>query len=618
MGNTSVARPITSALASIALVLIGLTATQGAPRCFGRPATIIGTPRADFIRGTPRSDVIVGLGGRDDILGLGGNDRICGGGGADDIAGGLGNDRISGGRSWDALGGGGGADLIQGGSGNDHIGGYTPDPGDDVIRGGPGDDSMRHWLGNDAMDGGPGSDLLEAVGHQSGVTVDILHGTMVTGRGTVVVANAEEVKATPYDDVLVGNGADNILIPLEGNDHVDGGAGRDQVGFQYGEGTPDGMTIDLALGSGVGQGTDTLVDIEDVTGTGGPDIIRGDSGNNRLAGGGSQDTLEGGPGDDLLDGDDFWRSLPPAGDSADGGPHVTGDMCIDVEQSTGCEFLEIPTRQLLGRRARLASSGQASEAATTCFGRPATIVGTNSADELRGTGGDDVIVALSGRDSIRALGGDDRICSGSGNDWAVNGGQGDDRISGGDGKDSLFGGRGNDLLKGEGGRDWLDGYADDDVLLGGPEDDISLYGGAGKDLVRGGPGDDLIDADPGDDLLKGGSGEDEVDFFGLLPGSPVTVDLAAGTSTGAGTDSIAGVENVTGGIHDDVLIGDAGDNVLDGSGGNDSADGREHVTGDICLNIEQPTNCESQAGSTPSLTSPDLLPGRRDGGGRRI
>jgi Ca2+-binding RTX toxin-like protein len=591
MGNASVARPVAPAIASIALVLIGLPATQAAPRCFGRPATIIGTPRGDFLRGTPRSDVIVGLGGRDDIVGLEGNDRICSGSAPDDIAGGPGRDRMSGGGGWDTLNGGRGHDVIRGGGGNDHIGGYTPDPGNDTISGGPGDDTMRHWLGNDAMDGGPGSDLLEAVGHPSGVTVNLLQGTMATGRGMVAVESAEEVKATPFDDVLVGNGADNILIPLEGNDHVDGGAGRDEVGFQYGEGTPDGMTIDLALGSAVGQGTDTLVDIEDVTGTGGPDIIRGDGENNRLAGGGSRDTLEGGPGDDLLDGDDFWRSLPHDGDSADGGPHIAGDICVDVEQSTGCEFAEIPSQGERWRRNPRGSQG--SQTATRCFGRATTIVGTNGSDELLGTAGDDVIVALGGSDLIRGRAGDDLICSGGGSDWAVIGGPGDDRISGGAGKDSINGGRGNDRLKGEAGADWLDGYADDDVLLGGSEGDISLYGGAGKDRVRGGSGDDTIDADPGNDRLSGGPGNDTIDFFPLGLDTRVIVDLTAGTSGGAGNDSLSSLENVGGGIEDDILIGDAGDNVLDGSGGSDSADGREHVTGDVCLNVEQATNCES-------------------------
>lgn len=52
----------------------------------------------------------------------------------------------------------------------------------------------------------------------------------------------------------------------------------------------------------------------------------------------------------------------------------------------------------------------------TCFGQPATIVGTNGDEWLDGTEGDDVIVALDGDDSIAGNGGRDLLCGGRGND----------------------------------------------------------------------------------------------------------------------------------------------------------------------------------------------------------
>jgi hypothetical protein len=48
------------------------------PRCFGRPATIIGTPGDDVLLGRPGSDVIVGLGGNDTVSGGRQIDYICG------------------------------------------------------------------------------------------------------------------------------------------------------------------------------------------------------------------------------------------------------------------------------------------------------------------------------------------------------------------------------------------------------------------------------------------------------------------------------------------------------------------------------------------------------------
>ena len=58
------------------------------------------------------------------------------------------------------------------------------------------------------------------------------------------------------------------------------------------------------------------------------------------------------------------------------------------------------------------------EAPPTCFGMPATIVGTTGDDVLPGTSGDDVIVGLEGTDTITSSGGEDRVCAGP-NDLSV-------------------------------------------------------------------------------------------------------------------------------------------------------------------------------------------------------
>ena len=57
------------------------------------------------------------------------------------------------------------------------------------------------------------------------------------------------------------------------------------------------------------------------------------------------------------------------------------------------------------------------QAAYTCFGQEATIVGTSGFDaELVGTDRPDVIVALSGYDEIDGNGGNNRICVNGGDD----------------------------------------------------------------------------------------------------------------------------------------------------------------------------------------------------------
>ena len=73
-----------------------------APRCFGKPATIVGSGRRDVLKGTAKRDVIVARGGNDKILGRGGNDLICAGGGKDLVKAGGGKDRVSGGGGSDS------------------------------------------------------------------------------------------------------------------------------------------------------------------------------------------------------------------------------------------------------------------------------------------------------------------------------------------------------------------------------------------------------------------------------------------------------------------------------------------------------------------------------------
>jgi Ca2+-binding RTX toxin-like protein len=114
-----------------------------------------------------------------------------------------------------------------------------------------------------------------------------------------------------------------------------------------------------------------------------------------------------------------------------------------------------------------------SPAPTKCAGKKATIVGTVSAEKLKGTAGRDVIAALGGNDTIRALGGNDLVC----------GGAAKDRLIGGGGRDRLLGEAGNDVIKGGARRDTLKGGAGRDRLIGGGGND-RLIGGAGRDSAR--------------------------------------------------------------------------------------------------------------------------------------
>lgn len=134
-----------------------------------------------------------------------------------------------------------------------------------------------------------------------------------------------------------------------------------------------------------------------------------------------------------------------------------------------------------------------------CYGKPATIVGTNKGEVIRGTVRRDVIVASGGNDTIYGRGGHDIICAGPGNDRVL-GGNGNDYVLGGIGADRLIGGPGRDTLHGQSGHDRLDG---------GPGPD-RLFGWTGNDLIVGGAGDDHMLGNGGDDRLFGGDGRDSL------------------------------------------------------------------------------------------------------------
>ena len=231
------------------------------------------------------------------------------------------------------------------------------------------------------------------------------------------------------------------------------------------------------------------------------------------------------------------------------------------------------------------------------------LVGAGRPDVLAGGPGDDTLDAAGGPDALSGGEGADVLTGGTGDDYLV-GGPGDDREEGGDGDDILDQGPapdGADIVSGGDGKDtaaydrrtggvvlapgdlFLDGQADEgdlllgdlEALLGGDGDDTltgsigpdALFGGAGDDTISAGEGDDALAGGRGDDALDGGSGQDEVSHPDAV--GPVTVDLAAATVTGEGTDTLAGIEDAEGGPQDDLLIGDERANALDGRSGND-------------------------------------------------
>ncbi|KAI2693653.1 retention module-containing protein [Pseudomonas sp. TNT3] len=128
----------------------------------------------------------------------------------------------------------------------------------------------------------------------------------------------------------------------------------------------------------------------------------------------------------------------------------------------------------------------------------------------------------------------------------------------------------------------LTGTAGDDVLVAGTGNNILnagdgndvLTAGSGNNELHGGAGNDLLFSGTGNDLLDGGAGIDTVSYAHATSG--VTVDLSlltAQTTGGAGTDTLTGLENLTGSNFNDNLTGDNNSNVINGGLGDDILNG---------------------------------------------
>ncbi|MEM9641155.1 MAG: hypothetical protein AAGA19_06610 [Pseudomonadota bacterium] len=152
-----------------------------------------------------------------------------------------------------------------------------------------------------------------------------------------------------------------------------------------------------------------------------------------------------------------------------------------------------------------------------------------------------------------------------------------EQIIGSDTKRDVITGRDNtaEKLLGRGGNDFLDGRGDND----------ELFGGDGFDFLVGGTGDDLLHGGLGNDSLDGGEGRDTASYANVFAGGErgepvaggfgnVTVNLLSGFASGAfGFDTLNRIENVIGGVGNDLLIGDTMDNSLSGGAGNDRLEG---------------------------------------------
>ena len=617
------------------------------------------------LTGSAYDDVITGGSGSDYLLGLDGNDRLIGGEGATNaLQGGKGDDiyvvgaagdsvfelpgegtdtvetafsvytlsanvenlTYTGSASFAGLGN-AAANVIIGGAGDDAFAGFE---GDDTLLGMGGNDLLIGGSGNNTLDGGVGIDTAYYLGAPSGVSVDLSTGTAsANGYGGVdTLTGVETVSGTDFADVIIGDAGANTLLGNGGDDELEGGGGNDVLLGGVGSDTasfrsaPAGVSVDLAASiASDGYGTaDTLIGIENATGSRFADQLRGDGGAN---------ILTGGAGDDLLDG-------RAGADRMIGG---TGDDIVFVDDM-GDTAIELPGEGHDTVRTTLAIYELAASFEVLEFVGNGNFTGTGNdlANRLVGGAGNDRIDGGAGDDVIVGGAGDNLLIGGDGVDAAdysattgtlivdlasgvarANGAGGSDSLSGiesviaGSGPatimgsaldDVLTGGGGNDTLAGRGGNNRLvggagmdtasyaeasgsvvanlatgiasaNGFGGSDILIGierlvgGAANDV-LSGGVDGDILEGGAGDDVLAGGAGNNVLIGGSGNDTADY-GATTGT-LFVNLPAGTASAngaGGADTLAGIENVVTGAGSSTVIGDAQDNILTGGAGSD-------------------------------------------------
>jgi len=385
------------------------------------------------------------------------------------------------------------------------------------------------------------------------------------------------------------------------------------------------LTIVVTDAGGLSDAATVTIDVVDVfelEGTAGNDVLTGTSGSDLLDGLAGDDKLSGGLGDDRLIGGPGIDVIREQGDvdlhlSDD---HLTGlgnDILVSIERANLAGGTGGNTLDASGfTRGRVILDGGAGD--DTLIGSASTgnvLIGGQGNDSLTGGGALDRVRArgdidftltdsqltglgtdrLTSIEQAKLIGGasDNRIdvSAFTGTRTVLVGGGGDDTLVGrkGDGIDKV-GSHGNfnltltdSQLSGEG-TDKL--VAIDGAFLAGGADGntldasaftrgrVSLDGDAGDDILKGGTGNDVLNGGAGDDALFGGLGTDGVKGKGDTDWTLTDTQLI-----GLGTDTLDNIEWA-------FLIGGPGHNVLDassfagtmaflvGSGGDDSLIGR--------------------------------------------
>ncbi len=164
------------------------------------------------------------------------------------------------------------------------------------------------------------------------------------------------------------------------------------------------------------------------------------------------------------------------------------------------------------------------------------------------------------------------------------------------------------------------------------KDNIAIAYGTTIENAVGGAGDDMIIANHAANRIDGGAGSDTVSYQTATTGVIIYMGLSFTAFGGAAGDRLISIENIVGSAHDDIIVGDFRDNVIDGgTGGGDwliGGGGSDTISyakaaGGVGVNLEWGTT--SQAASDDFIFGFDHIIGsafddnlKGDRGGNRI
>lgn len=352
--------------------------------------------------GDEGNNTLSGGNGDDTLQGLGGNDTLQGNDGYDRFYGGAGNDTIDGGNGKDYAiysdATAGIAVNLETGvvTGNDSVGTDTL-IGIEAIVGSDFNDTLigsdaqtsvvneqfAGLAGNDLIDGKGGIDRLYYRSDPSGVTVNLTSGTAKDGfGGTDTLLNIENIQGTNFDDSLTGNSQNNMFWGEGGNDLIEGQGGYDMVSYWD---DPTGVTVNLTAGTasdGFG-GMDTLISIENVTGSSHNDNLIGNVEANIFSAIGGNDLIDGKSGIDTVA---YWDDLTGVTVDLTTGTALDGfggmDTLLSIENIIGSDFNDNLTGDVQGNLIRGGGGND-------------TIDGGNGNDTIDGGNGTDTSVLSS-------------------------------------------------------------------------------------------------------------------------------------------------------------------------------------------------------------------------------